>query len=57
MTHDTSDLAEPLEHEEALVDTSLAVAILLADHEGHAETLDAVRGLRLGLSGHAWFEG
>lgn len=41
---------------EAVVDTSVAVAIVLADHDGHAETLEAVRGLRLGLSGHAWFE-
>jgi predicted nucleic acid-binding protein len=41
---------------EALVDTSVAVAILLADHEGHAETMAAVEGLRLGLAGHAWFE-
>jgi predicted nucleic acid-binding protein len=41
---------------EALVDTSVAVAILFADHEGHAETMAAVEGLRLGLAGHAWFE-
>jgi predicted nucleic acid-binding protein len=39
-----------------LVDTSVAVAIVLADHEAHAETLQAVREQRLGLSGHAWFE-
>ena len=42
--------------QEALVDTSVAVAILLADHERHAETMAAVAGLRLGLAGHAWFE-
>ena len=41
---------------EVLVDTSVAVAIVLADHDGHAETVAAVRGLRLGLAGHAWFE-
>jgi predicted nucleic acid-binding protein len=41
---------------EALVDTSVAVAIALADHEAHARTMAAVRGLRLGLAGHAWFE-
>ena len=41
---------------EALVDTSVAVAIVLADHVDHAATLEAVRGLRLGLAGHAWFE-
>ncbi len=41
---------------EALVDTSVAIAIVLADHEGHGETMAAVEGLRLGLAGHAWFE-
>ena len=40
----------------ALVDTSVAVAIVLADHEEHRETLAAVHGQRLGLAGHAWFE-
>jgi predicted nucleic acid-binding protein len=43
-------------HAELLVDSSVAVAIVLADHEAHAVTLDAVRGLRLGLAGHAWYE-
>jgi predicted nucleic acid-binding protein len=42
--------------QEALVDTSVAVAVLLADHEGHADTVAAVKGLRLGLAGQAWFE-
>ena len=41
---------------EAFVDTSVAIAILLADHEAHADTVAAVEGLRLGLAGHAWFE-
>jgi predicted nucleic acid-binding protein len=41
---------------EVLVDTSVAIAIVLADHEGHGETMAAVEGLRLGLAGHAWFE-
>ncbi|CAN5812563.1 type II toxin-antitoxin system VapC family toxin [soil metagenome] len=40
----------------ALVDTSAAIAIVLADHEGHAGTLEAVHGFHLGLAGHAWFE-
>lgn len=40
----------------ALVDTSVAVAIVLADHDAHSETVEAVRDLRLGLAGHAWFE-
>lgn len=30
--------------------------MLLADHEAHAATMEAVAGLRLGLAGHAWFE-
>ncbi len=41
---------------EVLVDTSVAVPIVLADHEAHDETIDIVRDQRLGLSGHAWFE-
>ncbi len=39
-----------------LLDTSAAVALVVEDHEAHAATLDAVRGRRLGLAGHAWFE-
>jgi predicted nucleic acid-binding protein len=39
-----------------LLDTSAAVALLVEDHERHVATLDAVRGRRLGLAGHAWFE-
>ena len=39
-----------------LLDTSAAVALVVEDHEAHASTLEAVRGRRLGLSGHAWFE-
>lgn len=41
---------------DALLDTSAAVALLIADHEAHARTIEATHGLRLGLSGHAWFE-
>ncbi len=41
---------------DALLDTSTAVALLVADHEAHVRTVEATRGLRLGLSGHAWFE-
>jgi len=40
----------------ALVDTSTAVALVVEDHEAHVATLAAVRGRRLGLAGHAWFE-
>ena len=40
----------------ALLDTSTAIALVVEDHEAHAATLEAVRGRRLGLAGHAWFE-
>jgi predicted nucleic acid-binding protein len=40
----------------ALLDTSAAIALVVEDHEDHAATLEAVRGRRLGLAGHAWFE-
>jgi predicted nucleic acid-binding protein len=46
--------AEP--DEVLLLDTSAAVALVVEDHEAHAATLAAVRGRRLGLAGHAWFE-
>ncbi|PLS75454.1 MAG: VapC toxin family PIN domain ribonuclease [Actinobacteria bacterium] len=39
-----------------LVDTSVAVALLVTDHEHHAATSDALAGRRLGLAGHAAFE-
>ncbi|MGH9212390.1 MAG: type II toxin-antitoxin system VapC family toxin [Acidimicrobiales bacterium] len=41
---------------EYLVDTSVAVALVLADHPGHKTVLDAIGGRRLGLAGHAAFE-
>jgi predicted nucleic acid-binding protein len=39
-----------------LLDTSAAVALVVEDHDAHEATLGAVRGRRLGLAGHAWFE-
>jgi predicted nucleic acid-binding protein len=39
-----------------LLDTSAAIALVLEDHDAHAATIVAVRGYRLGLAGHAWFE-
>ena len=39
-----------------LVDTSVAVALIVADHEHHETTLRALRDRRLGLAGHAAFE-
>ena len=41
---------------DVLVDTSAAIALLVEDHEFHAETVEAVGSRRLGLSGHAAFE-
>ena len=40
----------------ALVDTSAAIALIVEDHENHAQALRALKGRRLGLAGHAWFE-
>lgn len=39
-----------------LVDTSVAVALVVADHDAHVDVVRRLRGSRLGLSGHAWFE-
>jgi predicted nucleic acid-binding protein len=44
------------ERQVALLDTSTAIALVVEDHETHVATVDAVRGRRLGLAGHAWFE-
>ena len=41
---------------EALVDTSLAVALVVADHEQHRSAVDAIGSTTLGLAGHAAFE-
>jgi predicted nucleic acid-binding protein len=40
----------------ALVDTSVAVALMVVDHEHHAATREAVRANRIALAGHAAFE-
>jgi predicted nucleic acid-binding protein len=47
---------EPDHAVDALLDTSAAVALLVADHEAHAAAVESTRGMRLGLAGHAWFE-
>jgi len=39
-----------------LVDTSVAIALLLRDHMLHDATIDALAQRRLGLAGHAAFE-
>lgn len=41
---------------ELLVDTSVAVALAVADHEHHESTVHALGKRRLGLAGHAAFE-
>ncbi|MET1000849.1 MAG: type II toxin-antitoxin system VapC family toxin [Acidimicrobiia bacterium] len=41
---------------DVLVDTSAAVALLVADHDLHDATVRALYGRRLGLAGHAAFE-
>ncbi len=41
---------------DVLVDTSVAVALSVADHELHDLTVQALDGRRLGLAGHAAFE-
>ena len=41
---------------EILVDTSVAVALVVGDHEHHLATIEAVGDRRLGLAGHAAFE-
>jgi len=42
--------------QDLLVDTSVAVALSVADHEHHDDTFDALQDRRLGLAGHAAFE-
>jgi predicted nucleic acid-binding protein len=39
-----------------LIDTSVAVALAVADHQHHQATREAVGGRSCGLSGHAAFE-
>jgi predicted nucleic acid-binding protein len=39
-----------------LVDTSVAVALVVADHEHHKQTAEAIGDRPIGLAGHAAFE-
>ena len=41
---------------ELLVDTSVAVALVVADHDHHDAVVAAIGARRLGLAGHAAFE-
>ncbi|MGH7776423.1 MAG: type II toxin-antitoxin system VapC family toxin [Candidatus Dormibacterales bacterium] len=43
-------------HPDLLVDTSVAVALVVGDHEHHLATMRAIGSRRLGLAGHAAFE-
>jgi predicted nucleic acid-binding protein len=52
MPTDTDDERRPV----VLLDTSTAIALMVEDHEAHVATLAALRGRRIGLAGHAWFE-
>jgi len=38
------------------LDTSAAVALVVADHDAHVTTWTALHERQLGLAGHAWFE-
>jgi predicted nucleic acid-binding protein len=44
------------ERPDLLVDTSVAVALSVVDHDHHEETFVALADRRLGLAGHAAFE-
>ena len=48
--------ADPSSPPDLLVDTSVAVALAVADHEHHEAVVAAVGARRLGLAGHAAFE-
>lgn len=43
-------------HPDLLVDTSVAVALVIEDHGHHGMVVDALGRRRLGLAGHACFE-
>ena len=48
--------ADPVPPPELLLDTSAAVALVVADHDHHDAVVAAVGARRLGLAGHAAFE-
>lgn len=48
--------ADPAPPPELLVDTSVAVALVVADHDHHDAVVAAIGARRLGLAGHAAFE-
>jgi predicted nucleic acid-binding protein len=46
----------PTNADEILVDTSVAVALVVADHDDHSAVIESLQGKGLGLAGHAAFE-
>ena len=54
--HSAMPTAADLTPPELLVDTSAAVALVVADHEHHDAVVAAIGARRLGLAGHAAFE-
>ena len=48
--------ADPTSLPDLLVDTSVAVALVVADHDHHEAVVAAIGARRLGLAGHAAFE-
>jgi predicted nucleic acid-binding protein len=48
--------ADPASPPELLVDTSVAVALVVADHDHHEAVAAAIGSRRIGLAGHAAFE-
>jgi predicted nucleic acid-binding protein len=55
-TFERSEMSTSDRSPDLLVDTSVAVALVVSDHEHHQATIDALGERRLGLAGHAAFE-
>ncbi|MDP9224311.1 MAG: type II toxin-antitoxin system VapC family toxin [Actinomycetota bacterium] len=51
-----TDVSQATLEPDVLVDTSVAVPLVVADHEHHHGVVEAVGNRTLGLSGHAAFE-
>jgi len=56
MTSDHCAMPTKSRAPDVLVDTSVAVAMVVADHEHHIPTLESLGDRRTGLAGHAAFE-
>ncbi len=55
-TFERSEMSTSDRSPDLLVDTSVAVALVVSDHEHHRATIDALGERGLGLAGHAAFE-